>query len=175
MSLQSIIPAINTDGSLYPIEKLQAHTDALFHLAVSVFVFDGEAVLIQRRAMSKYHCGGLWANTCCTHPDWGEELEKCAPRRLREEMGIDLALTRGGEIEYSADVGNGLHEHERVTIFCGKADRERIELTPDTNEVMDWRWISPEALRAELRSDSSRFTPWLLIYMKHHSGLIFGS
>ena len=60
-----IIPAIAGDGSLYPVEKLKAHVDGLFHLAISIFVFDGDHLLIQKRASSKYHCGGLWANTCC--------------------------------------------------------------------------------------------------------------
>ena len=107
-----IIPAIAGDGSLYPVEKLKAHVDGLFHLAISIFVFDGDHLLIQKRASSKYHCGGLWANTCCSHPYWDEPIDRCARRRLREELGFNVPLSRRRVVEYSADVDNGLHEHE---------------------------------------------------------------
>ncbi len=80
-----MIPGIAADGSLYPIEKMRAHREAAFHLAISAFVFSEGALLIQRRALSKYHCGGLWANTVCTHPHWGESVEDAAARRLRED------------------------------------------------------------------------------------------
>ena len=114
---QSImIPAIAPDGSLYPIEKLAAHQEGQFHLAVSIFVFCGEDLLIQKRALSKYHCGGLWANTCCTHPFWQEDLATSAHRRLREEMGFDVALSATNLVDYAADVTNGLREWERVQV-----------------------------------------------------------
>ena len=71
-----------------PVGKLEVHQRGLRHMAVSVFVLDGHAVLIQQRAAGKYHTPGLWANTCCTHPRWGEEPAACAVRRLREELGI---------------------------------------------------------------------------------------
>jgi isopentenyl-diphosphate Delta-isomerase len=170
----NVIPAIHPDGSLYPVDKLVAHEEALFHKAISVFAFSDREMLIQRRAKGKYHCGGIWANTCCTHPHWNEKLDDCANRRLREELGFTMAMSCRGEIEYSADVGNGLHEHERVTIYCGQIDRELLELVPDPAEVMDVRWISLEALRAEICADPHLFAPWFLIYMETHTDLIFG-
>jgi isopentenyl-diphosphate delta-isomerase len=76
------------DGKLTPVEKLEAHVKGLRHKAISVFVMRGDQVLLQRRALGKYHTPGLWANTCCTHPFWGEDSETCALRRLDEELGI---------------------------------------------------------------------------------------
>ena len=103
-----LIPAISTDGSTYPIEKLDAHRRAVKHLAISVFVFSDDKLLLQRRADGKYHCGGMWANTCCTHPHWNESVAASAVRRLREEMGLTLDLQPTTIIEYEARVSNDL-------------------------------------------------------------------
>lgn len=169
----TIIPAIAGDGSLYPVEKLKAHVDGLFHLAVSIFVFDGDHLLIQKRAASKYHCGGLWANTCCSHPYWDEPIDACARRRLREELGFNVPLSRRRVVEYSADVGNGLHEHEKVTMYIGTADRASIELLPDPHEVEDTRWITRDALHAEIARQPESFTPWFRIYAERYPDLVF--
>ena len=80
------------DGTLTPVDKLDVHKLGLRHKAVSVFVLRGDALLIQQRAMGKYHTPGLWANTCCTHPGWEETSLLCATRRLNEELGIKLSL-----------------------------------------------------------------------------------
>ncbi|AKI01375.1 isopentenyl-diphosphate delta-isomerase [Hoeflea sp. IMCC20628] len=174
MNVQPIlIPAIAEDGSLYPVEKLAAHADGLFHLAVSVFVFDGEHLLIQKRAAAKYHSGGLWANTCCTHPHWDEPAELCARRRLQEELGFSVALSERRVVEYSADVGNGLHEHERVTMFVGTADRAALAVMPDPSEVEDTRWISRDQLHAEIAAHPELFTAWFRIYAERHPELVF--
>lgn len=170
-----IIPAVADDGALFPIAKLKAHRDGQLHLAVSVFVFDGDDLLIQRRARQKYHCGGLWANTCCTHPFWNESVEACAPRRLYEELGFSLALTRHDTVEYSAEVGGGLTEHERVTLFSANVDRRTIEIRPDPAEVDETRWISLHDLRREAGDDPSAFTPWLRIYLQRFPDLRFTS
>ncbi|MCY0094279.1 isopentenyl-diphosphate delta-isomerase [Hoeflea ulvae] len=169
----TLIPAIAADGSLYPVEKLQAHAEKLFHLAVSIFVFDGEHLLIQQRAGSKYHSGGLWANTCCTHPHWNETGESCARRRLREELGFSVALSERRVVEYSADVGSGLHEHEKVTMYVGTADRMSLAVTPNPDEVEATRWISRDQLHAEIASHPHRFTPWFRIYAERYPELVF--
>jgi len=96
-------------GELVALDKLEAHRRGLLHKAVSVFVLCGTEVLIQRRAMTKYHTPGLWANTCCTHPHWDEAPERCAHRRLWEELGLSgLALEHRGQVTYRAAVGGGL-------------------------------------------------------------------
>ncbi|WP_149740436.1 isopentenyl-diphosphate delta-isomerase [Rhizobium sp. RU20A] len=166
-----IIPAVAGDGALFPIEKMKAHVDGQLHLAVSVFVFDGEHLLLQRRAAAKYHCGGLWANTCCTHPNWRETLEAAAGRRLTEELGFTLPLARHATVDYAADVGNGLSEHERVTLFSATADRHRLAIAPHPDEVSETRWITRDDLAAEISAFPERFTPWLRIYLARFPGL----
>ncbi len=169
-----MIPAW-VDGTLQPVEKLAAHLRGLRHKAVSIFVMDGDALLIQRRALGKYHTPGLWANTCCTHPDWDEPDLLCATRRLDEELGIrGVAPELRGQVEYRADVGDGLIEHELVEVFVVAASRD-LPLAPNPDEVMDTRWITLDALRAEIDATPEVFTPWLRIYMEQHSALIFGA
>ena len=102
---------------------MQAHRSGQLHLAVSVFLFCGDEMLIQRRAIGKYHCGGLWANSCCTHPHWGETLAAAARRRMWEELGVWLRLSAGATLTYRARVGKGLIEHERVQLFRAEADK----------------------------------------------------
>ena len=162
--MTDMIPAW-VDGVLAPVEKLEVHQRGLRHLAVSVFVMNGANTLIQRRAMTKYHTPGLWANTCCTHPHWGEEPADCAARRLNEELGISgLTLHRVGGIEYRADVGRNLIEHEVVDLFVAQAPAN-LPLRLDPDEVMETEWISLADLALQVRSDPGRFTPWLRIYL----------
>ncbi len=159
-----IIPAIASDGSFYPIGKMQAHREAVLHLAVSVFVFSGDYLLIQKRAAHKYHCGGQWANTCCTHPHWDEPVATSAARRLREELGFSVPLIERHEVEYSAAVSNGLHEHERVTMFVGSADRDTLEIRPNADEVEAVRWVTAAELKAGMAEAPGSYTPWFRIY-----------
>lgn len=173
MSGPITIPAIAEDGSLYPVEKLEAHRKALLHLAISVFVRDGERVLLQRRAMAKYHCGGLWANTCCTHPNFGETPEDAAPRRMVEEMGFTVPLQPRGVVDYRADVGGGLTENERVHLFLGDTDAGSLVLAPNPAEVMETRWVTLADLHREIAARPERFTPWMRIYLAQHVGQIF--
>lgn len=173
MNRPIIIPAIAGDGSLYPVEKMDAHVRGLLHLAVSVFVFDGDRLLVQRRAAAKYHCGGQWANTCCSHPNWDESLEACASRRLQEELGFTLPLTRHETVEYQASVGDGLSEHERVTFFSARADSRNLIIRPDPEEVEAVRWVRPEELNREVSSSPQDFTPWFRIYLQRFPDLNF--
>ena len=108
--MTTMIPAW-VNGKLTPVEKLEVHQRGLRHKAISVFVMRGRETLIQRRALGKYHTPGLWANTCCTHPDWDEPAAACALRRLQDELGITgVAPRHMGQVEYRADVGGGMIE-----------------------------------------------------------------
>ena len=168
-----MIPAW-VDGTLQPVEKLAAHQRGLRHKAVSVFVLRGEDILIQQRALGKYHTPGLWANTCCTHPDWGEGAEPCATRRLEEELGITgLPLKHRGQVEYRADVGGGLIEHELVEVFVAQAGND-MPLRPNPDEVMATRWVSHRDLTEQIAQEPAKFTPWLRIYLASHADMIFG-
>ncbi|MBT0957568.1 isopentenyl-diphosphate Delta-isomerase [Alphaproteobacteria bacterium KMM 3653] len=168
-----MIPAW-VDGTLTPVEKLEVHKRGLRHMAVSVFVMAGDRVLLQRRALGKYHTPGLWANTCCTHPDWEEPANTCAIRRLDEELGITgLVPEHRDQIEYRADVGGGLLEHEVVELFVAEAD---IGLTvrPNPEEVAEVRWAPLGDLLEEIAAQPEVFTPWLRIYLTEHRDRIFG-
>ena len=171
--MPQLIPAW-VDGRLMPVEKLEVHRRGLRHPAVSVFVLDGDRTLIQRRAATKYHSPGLWANACCTHPRWGEDAATCAVRRLREELGItEPSLELRDRIEYRAAVGDGMVEHEQVELFTAEAG-PGLAITPDPAEVMDVRWIALAALHAEVAERPYAFTPWLRIYLAEHAARIFG-
>lgn len=171
--MSGLIPAW-IDGVLTPVAKIEAHERGLRHKAVSVFVMRDREILMQRRALGKYHTPGLWANTCCTHPGWDEESSVCAVRRLREELGIaGLYPEYRHHLEYRADVGGGMIEHEAVDVFLALAWDE-IAVTPDPAEVMDIRWVDYHDLLAEVARHPGRFTPWLKIYLETHADTIFG-
>jgi isopentenyl-diphosphate delta-isomerase len=172
--MNTMIPAW-VDGTLQPVEKLDAHIRGLRHKAVSVFVLRGDEMLIQQRALGKYHTPGLWANTCCTHPHWQEDAAICAARRLNEELGITgLDLHHKGQIEYRADVGDGLIEHEVVEVFLTHA-QQGLHIAPDPAEVMHTRWIPLPDLSAQVAATPGAFTPWLRIYLADHAATIFGA
>jgi isopentenyl-diphosphate delta-isomerase len=163
------------NGTLTPVEKLEVHRKGLRHKAVSVFVMRGTAVLIQQRAASKYHTPGLWANTCCTHPLWDESPAACATRRLREELGITgLHPVARDRVEYRADVGGGLIEHEVVDLFLAEVMGD-LTVIPNPAEVQAVRWVDLYDLTAEAARWPDRFTPWLRIYLAEHSDRIFGA
>jgi isopentenyl-diphosphate delta-isomerase len=138
--------------------KLAVHRTGALHRAFSVFVFDAAGrLLLQRRAAAKYHSGGLWTNTCCGHPRPGEAVVAAAERRLVEEMGFSTTLRRVGAFTYRAPVGGGLVEHEYDHVLVGAFDREPV---PTPAEVDEWRWVAPDALRAECQEHPERFTSW---------------
>lgn len=171
--MTNTIPAW-VDGRLRPVDKLEVHLKGLRHKAVSVFVMRGEAVLIQQRALEKYHTPGLWANTCCTHPEWDEPAVDCAIRRLRQELGITgLYPAHRDRIEYHAEVGGDMIEHEVVDIFLAEAPAD-MSMTLNPKEVMDTRWVDLYDLAAEVARWPERFTPWLRIYLEEHKDRIFG-
>jgi len=157
------------DGQLAPTEKLSVHQLGLRHPAVSVFVIAGGRLLIQRRAMEKYHTPGLWANTCCTHPQWGEDPVDCAHRRLAEELGVSgVTLSHRGQVEYRAEVGGGMIEHEVVDLFVATCDAPP-QVTPNPDEVMDTAWIDAATLQIAIAERPGDFTPWLRIYLTEHA------
>lgn len=169
-----MIPAY-VDGVLKPVDKLEVHRRGLRHKAVSVFVLRGEEVLIQQRAAGKYHTPGLWANTCCTHPLWNEDPADCAVRRLRQELGITgLIPAHRDRVEYRAEVGGGLVEHEVVDIFAAAAP-QGLALDPDPAEVQAVAWIGLYDLAARVRRQPEAYTPWLRIYLDRHAEAIFGA
>ena len=146
------------DNAVGVAEKLVAHRDAARHRAVSVFLFcaDGQ-MLLQRRALSKYHSGGLWSNTCCGHPRPGEAPLEAGARRLREEMGLACPLVPAFGFTYRADLEGGLTEHEYDHVFVGYTEDDP---SPDPEEVSEWARIDCAALRADVAARPAQYTAW---------------
>lgn len=168
---REVITAIDDDGGLYPIGKLDAHLRNVPHLAVSVFLFNRGRLLLQQRADSKYHSGGLWANTCCSHPRWNESLADCAERRLQEEVGCTFTLMSFGVINYKAQVGE-LFENETAHCFVGHVDDDTLPTLFNTNEVQAVRWQTLDELRKDIEHEPENYSPWIRIYIREHFDLI---
>lgn len=167
-----LIPAW-VDGILQPVEKLEVHQRGLKHKAVSVFVFCDSQLLLQQRALEKYHSPGLWANTCCTHPDWGEDSLDCAHRRVSDELNMTaLDLVYVDQIEYRADVGQNMIEHEVVDCFVATC-KSRPKVSPNPDEVMDYTWVDPTKLKQTVSTAPASYTKWLQIYLRDHFETLF--
>ncbi|MCD9464463.1 isopentenyl-diphosphate Delta-isomerase [Photobacterium phosphoreum] len=145
-------------------EKMQAHRDGALHLAFSVLLYRdtpfGREYLLHQRALEKYHSGGLWTNTCCSHPRQRESLSQAGVRRLQEEMGITLTapLADVGHFCYYAKLDNKLIEHELDHVLI--ANGEGMVFTPNPAEVMAYRWWSTAELQLQLQQAPQLFTAW---------------
>jgi len=151
--------------------KLLAHQRGELHRAFSIFVFNRESeLLLQRRAAGKYHSGGLWSNTCCSHPQRGESVMSAARRRLKEEMGFDCVLEETANVTYKAEVDAGLVEHEYDHVLVGISDHvPRI----DKQEAQDWRWTPLPRLAEEMERFPDSFTHWFKLIIASYSANLF--
>ena len=165
------------NGKLKPVDKLEVHRKGLKHKAISIFIFYKNEILLQKRAMSKYHTPGLWTNTCCTHPKWNEDSKVCANRRLYEELGIvECKLEYKNKITYKANVGNDLIENEVVDIFITtiqKKDNFNIGINP--KEVMDTKWVKIEDVQSKIVLFPEVYTPWFRIYLTKFANVILSN
>lgn len=140
-------------------EKMKAHRDGKLHRAFSIFIFnDNRELMLQRRSLGKYHNGGIWTNTVCSHPRPDETYQEAVHRRLQEEMGFDCELKKKGCFIYKAKFDNGLTEHEYDCVFVGKYNNEP-KLNPQ--EAMDWKWISLPDLKREINKNPNNYTFWM--------------
>lgn len=143
------------------MEKIQAHREALLHRAFSVFVFNSKGeLMLQQRALGKYHSPGLWTNTCCSHPRPGEDTEAAAHRRLHEEMGFDCTLTKIFHFTYKAPFDNNLTEHEVDHVFVGFSDTLPV-INPE--EVESYRFATLDDISVEMAENPELFTVWFQI------------
>jgi len=166
MTAEQLILVDAQDRELGVGEKLQAHVEGVLHRAFSVFIFDAEGrLLLQKRARTKYHSGGLWSNTACGHPRPGETTREAARRRLREEMGFDCELRAAFEFLYRAELDGELIEHEYDHVFVGHHEGDPA---PDPNEVEDWRWMTLAELRRGLLEEPQSYSYWLKAVIESH-------
>ncbi len=159
--MEKVILVDKTDHQIGEMEKQEAHIKGLLHRAFSIFIFNSKGeVLLQQRAFHKYHSGGLWTNTCCSHPRNGETTIQAANRRLMEEMGMSCVLTEEFSFIYKAKLDNDLYEHELDHVLFGTTD-----LLPQINkeEVADYKYSSFQDIQQEMKKYPDRYTAWFKI------------
>lgn len=143
------------------MEKMQAHYSGSLHRAFSVFIFNSRGeMLIQQRADTKYHSGGLWTNACCSHPMPGEDVDDAATRRLQEELGFSTPLNKVFTFSYHATFSNGLVENEYDHVFTGTYDGS---IHPSSLEVKDYCFMSMARIKESIDSHPGKYTEWFKI------------
>jgi len=153
------------DNDIGVMEKLQAHKEGLLHRAFSVFIFnDKNELLMQQRALSKYHSAGLWTNTCCSHPRPNETVKDAANRRLFEEMGMSCSLTIKTNFIYKTNFDNGLTEHELDYILVGSTNQNPII---NKDEVESFKWQTLDNLKKDVVLNPNNYTSWFKIAIEN--------
>ena len=165
--MEHVVLVDRQDNPLGTMEKMEAHQRGVLHRAFSVLVFNthGE-LLLQKRAKSKYHSGGLWTNTCCSHPRVGEAMEVATRRRLQEEMGIDVQPDFLYKFIYRAELDRNMIEHELDHVYTAVYDGAP---SLNYNEVEDWRFIPLDHLRTHISNHPDAYTAWFKIIMDHYT------
>ena len=161
MSEEKVILVDENDNQVGLMPKLEAHQKGLLHRAFSVFIFNSKyQLLLQKRAISKYHSGGLWTNTCCSHPREAEDILDAANRRLLEEMGIKTNLRKVFDFIYKAELDNELTENEFDHVFYGVFDENP---TLNKEEAEDYKWVDMETISNDIIRNSDNYTVWFKI------------
>jgi isopentenyl-diphosphate Delta-isomerase len=161
LPIDEVILVDENDQVIGTAEKLAAHEKGLLHRAFSVFVFNEKGeLLLQQRALHKYHSPGLWTNTCCSHPRPNETTIEAARRRCMEEMGITLTLKEIFSFVYQATFENGLTEHEYDHVYIGQYSKDPII---NKEEVRAFKWVAPETIQKDLMLNPHHYTAWFKI------------
>lgn len=161
MEEQMLVLVDEQDNQTGIMEKMEVHRKALLHRAFSVFVFNSQGeMLLQRRALSKYHSGGLWTNTCCSHPFPGETPQAAGKRRMKEELGFETEVTPAFSFIYKAELDNELTEYEFDHVLIGEYDGD---VYPNEDEVGDYCYINMDVLRDSLAQHPMKYTAWFKI------------
>lgn len=167
---EKIVLVDENDNPIGVGEKMKTHLDGNLHRAFSIFIFNSKnQLLLQQRALTKYHSAGLWTNTCCSHPRPQEEVLLAAHRRLQEEMGFDCDLKEIFTFKYKADLEDNLIEHELDHVIIGYYNKEPI-LNP--NEVSDYKFVEIDWLRKDIKENSELYTVWLKICFERVIGFL---
>lgn len=170
MQQEQVILVNESDEPIGEMDKMLAHEQGVLHRAFSVFIFNTKGeVLLQQRALSKYHSPGLWTNTCCSHPRPGETTEEAAHRRLKEEMGFDCTLQHKFSFIYKVQFDNGLYEHELDHVYTGVYEEEP-SINP--NEVNMYKWMKWEQLLEDVNKNMADYTFWLRQILEQHQRII---
>lgn len=163
--MEKVILVDKNDNQIGELEKMKAHLEAKLHRAFSIFIFNNKnELMLQKRALTKYHTPGLWTNTCCSHPRPGEKTIDAAHRRLQEEMGFDCDLIEVYVFTYEAKFSD-LTEHEIDHVFVGKYNNKPI-INPE--EVDSYKWINLTKLEHDVKINPDNYTPWFKIILKEY-------
>lgn len=161
MTEEEVILVNTSDEVIGTMPKMEAHLQGKLHRAFSVFIFNtSKQLLLQQRALNKYHSPGKWTNTCCSHPKPGEETADATVRRLQEEMGMTCKMEPIFSFCYEAEVGDGLIENEYDHVYFGTSDSLP---QPNAKEVSAFRYVDMEELKADLNEHPEKYTVWLKI------------
>ncbi|WP_299149982.1 isopentenyl-diphosphate Delta-isomerase [uncultured Dokdonia sp.] len=161
MKEELVILVDENDNKIGLMPKMEAHEKAVLHRAFSVFVFnDKNELMLQQRALHKYHSPGLWTNTCCSHQRDGESNIEAGTRRLQEEMGFTVPLEESISFIYKAPFDNGLTEHELDHILIGHSEQEPVI---NKDEVAAWKWMDLEKVKQDIASHPELYTAWFKI------------
>lgn len=164
MTKEFVILVDENDNDIGVMEKLQAHQEGKLHRAFSIFIFnDKNELLLQQRALSKYHSAGLWTNTCCSHPRPSETIKDAANRRLYEEMGMSCDLQIKTNFIYKTPFDNGLTEHELDYVLTGTTNQNP---TINKDEVEQYKWQSISDIKKDIISNPSQYTFWFKIALE---------
>jgi len=159
--MEEVILVNERDEQVGSMEKMEAHRKGVLHRAFSVFIFnDKNEMLLQQRATSKYHSGSLWTNACCSHPRPGEQTEAAAARRLHEELGFTIPLSKIFDFHYNAAFDNGLTEHEFDHVYVGTYTGK---IAPNASEVQDYCYKNMDEISATIKSHPHKYTAWFCI------------
>lgn len=159
--MTEVILVDDQDNAIGAMEKMEAHRKALLHRAFSVFIFNGDGqMLLQQRAVTKYHSPGLWTNACCSHPLPGEDTMQAALRRLQEEMGFSTPLQKIFDFVYRTPFDNGLTEYEFDHVFSGTYTGI---IVPNPDEVEDYCFKSMQEIKETMEQQPHRYTSWFSI------------
>lgn len=158
---EQLILVDEQDNETGTLDKLSVHEKGLLHRAFSVFVFNSKSeLLLQQRADGKYHSGGLWSNTCCSHPIMGEEVLKTIQRRIKDEMGIQCEAEFKFKFIYKMAFENGLTEHELDYVYFARSDETP---RPNPEEVKGWKYINLQELINNISSEPQDYSVWLKV------------
>lgn len=164
--MEQVILVDETDALVGRMEKFEAHKKAKLHRAFSIYTFNKKGeMLLQRRAIHKYHSGGLWTNTCCSHPRPGEKTIDAAHRRLKEEMGFDCDVSWIFKCKYKAGLDNDMTEHELLHVYVGRYDGV---VEPDPEEVDAYEYKALDKIQQEIAEYPERYTEWFKIIIKEY-------
>lgn len=161
--MEHVILVDAEDNAIGTMEKMEAHRKGVLHRAFSVMLYNSNGdILLQKRARTKYHSGGLWTNACCSHPLPDETMVDATRRKLKQEMGIDLETEYAYKFIYKTSLDRGLIEHECDHVFKGVFDGEPVI---NSHEVEDWKFISPGELQDDIRKNPQSYTHWFKLIL----------